>query len=127
MFFKKTSKVNKFRNFALLLVFLGIIIMYIALVFRAHPIIMTILMVMGFLAVLLSSFVYLWVGMLSLKVVQVSCPNCGKRTKILGRVDLCMHCNEPLTLDPDLDGKPFDKKYNRKSYQSGKPIDPSHK
>jgi len=118
MMFRNTSKVNRFRNFALILVFLGVGIMYLALLFRAHPWVSVILMIIGFLFVLLSSGVYLWVGMLSVKVVQVICPNCGNLTKVLGRVDLCMSCNEPLTLDPELEGKPFDKKYNRNPYKS---------
>jgi len=46
--------------------------------------------------------------------VQVVCPNCGKHTKVLGRVDMCMYCREPLTLDPTLEGKEFDEKLNRK-------------
>ena len=118
MFFKRSSKVNKFRNFALILVFAGIAIMYVALLFRTHPIIMTFFMCIGFLAVLLSSGVYLWVGLLSTKIIPVICPNCSKPTKVLGRVDLCMHCNEPLTVDPSLEGKEFDKKYNRATYKS---------
>lgn len=40
------------------------------------------------------------------------CPNCGKPTKMLGRVDMCMHCREPLTLDPNLEGKQFNEDYN---------------
>lgn len=118
MFFKKSSKVNKFRNFALLLVFSGVAIMYLALLFRAYPVVSISLMILGFIFVILSSGVYLWVGMLSVKVVQVICPSCGHPTKVLGRVDLCMSCNEPLTLDPELEGKPFDKKYNRNPYKS---------
>jgi Zinc-ribbon containing domain len=55
--------------------------------------------------------------MLSTKAVQVTCPSCGKTTKILGRVDMCMYCNEPLTLDPNLEGKDFDEKYNRKTVE----------
>ena len=46
--------------------------------------------------------------MLSTKAVQVVCPNCEKTTKILGRVDMCMYCREPLTVDPNLEGKEFD-------------------
>jgi hypothetical protein len=116
--FKKSSKVNRFRNFALILVFVGVAIMYLALLFRGYPYVSITFMIIGFIAVILSSGVYLWVGMLSVKVVQVICPNCGHPTKVLGRVDLCMSCNEPLTLDPDLEGKPFDKKYNRGLYKS---------
>ncbi|TCP24569.1 zinc ribbon protein [Scopulibacillus darangshiensis] len=120
MLFKKSSKINRIRSFALLLVFFGFAIMYAALLFKTHFLIMSIFMMIGFISVLLSSGVYLWVGMLSTKTVKVICPNCGKPTKILGRVDICMSCNEPLTLDPNLEGKPFDKKYNRKSsYKEG--------
>ena len=53
--------------------------------------------------------------MLSTKTVQVLCPSCNKPTKILGRVDICMHCNEPLTLDKNLEGKDFNEKYNQKN------------
>lgn len=115
MLFKKSSKVNRFRSFALFLVFFGIAIMYVALFFKTHFIIMSIFMIIGFISVMLSSGVYLWVGMLSTKTIKVTCPNCGRPTKVLGRVDICMSCNEPLTLDPELEGKSFDKKYNRKS------------
>ncbi len=38
--------------------------------------------------------------------------------KILGRVDMCMHCNEPLTIDPALEGKEFDEVYNKEKIKS---------
>lgn len=71
-------------------------------------------MLLGIIFIFASTAVYFWIGMLSTKTVQVICPNCGKQTKILGRVDLCMYCNEPLTLDQNLEGKEFDEKYNKK-------------
>lgn len=111
---KYTSKINKIRTFALSLVFIGIVIMYIGIFFRNSPITMTLAMIIGFLCVIASSVVYFWIGMLSTKTVVVVCPTCHKQTKMLGRVDACMHCGEPLTLDPELEGKPFDEKYNRK-------------
>ncbi|MCY8094952.1 DUF2614 family zinc ribbon-containing protein, partial [Bacillus atrophaeus] len=46
--------------------------------------------------------------------VRGVCPACEKETKILGRVDMCMHCREPLTLDKNLEGKAFDESYNSK-------------
>ncbi|MDP4163608.1 MAG: DUF2614 family zinc ribbon-containing protein, partial [Bacillota bacterium] len=46
------------------------------------------------------------------------CPNCGKPTKMLGRVDMCMYCNEPLTLDPKLQGKEFNEDYNKKKTET---------
>lgn len=71
-------------------------------------------MLLGLLFIIASTVVYFWIGMLSTKTIQVVCPNCGKHTKMLGRVDMCMYCNEPLTLDPALEGKEFNEKLNRK-------------
>ncbi|HEY4552783.1 MAG TPA: YgzB family protein [Bacillaceae bacterium] len=111
---KYSNKINKIRTFALSLVFIGFIIMYVGIYFKNHPIVMTLFMILGLFAIVASTVVYFWIGMLSTKAVQVVCPNCGKPTKVLGRVDMCMHCNEPLTLDPNLEGKEFDENYNRK-------------
>ncbi len=114
---KYSSKINKIRSFALALIFVGFVVMYGGLFFRTHPIIMTLFMIFGLLFIVASTVVYFWIGLLSTRTVQVTCPNCNKQTKILGRVDLCMYCNEPLTLDPNLEGKEFDESYNRKSEQ----------
>ncbi len=111
---KYSSKINKIRTFALSLIFIGFIVMYAGIFFRNSPVVMTIFMILGLLFIIASTVVYFWIGMLSTKTVQVVCPNCGKQTKMLGRVDMCMYCNEPLTLDSDLEGKVFDEKYNRK-------------
>lgn len=112
---KYSSKINKIRTFALSLIFIGFIVMYIGIYFRTSPLIMTILMLFGFLFIIASTIVYFWIGMLSTKTVQVKCPSCGKHTKMLGKVDMCMHCREPLTLDPSLIGKEFDESYNKKA------------
>ncbi|WP_394237914.1 YgzB family protein [Niallia oryzisoli] len=111
---KYSSKINKIRTFALSLIFIGFVVMYIGIFFRNSPILMTICMLLGLLSIIASTVVYFWIGMLSTKTVQVVCPNCGKHTKILGRVDMCMYCKEPLTLDPALEGREFDEKFNRK-------------
>jgi hypothetical protein len=111
---KYSSKINKIRTFALSLIFIGFIVMYAGIFFRNSPVIMIIFMLLGLLFIIASTVVYFWIGMLSTKTVQVVCPNCGKQTKVLGRVDICMYCNEPLTLDRDLEGKDFDESYNRK-------------
>ncbi|MDM5336743.1 YgzB family protein [Fictibacillus enclensis] len=112
MMIKYTSKINKIRTFALSLVFIGIIIMYAGLYFRSHFILMSLFMLIGFLATLASAGVYFWIGMISTNAVQVVCPNCNKITKVLGRADACMSCNQPLTLDKNLEGLEFDEKYN---------------
>lgn len=114
MSIKYSNKINKIRTFALALIFIGIVIMYIGIFFRTSMLVMTIFMILGFLTVLSSAAVYAWIGMLSTRAVQVVCPACNKVTKMLGRVDACMYCREPLTLDPELEGKEFDEKYNRK-------------
>lgn len=111
---KTSSKINKIRTFALSLIFVGFLVMYLGIFFRNSPVLMTLFMLFGLVFIIASTVVYFWIGMLSTKTVQVVCPNCGKHTKILGRVDICMYCNEPLTLDQNLEGKEFDEKYNKK-------------
>ncbi len=111
---KYSSKINKIRTFALSLIFIGFVVMYGGIFFRENFLLMTIFMLLGLICIVASTVVYFWIGMLSTKAVQVICPNCKKPTKVLGRVDMCMYCNEPLTLDPSLEGKEFDEKYNQK-------------
>ncbi|MGN8646906.1 YgzB family protein [Gracilibacillus sp. HCP3S3_G5_1] len=108
------SKINKIRTFALSLVFIGFIIMYVGLLFKDIGWLMLIFMILGTIAIIFSSVVYFWIGMLSTRAVPIICPTCEKPTKMLGRVDACMHCKQPLTLDRDLEGKEFDESYNSK-------------
>lgn len=109
------NKINRIRSFALSLIFIGVVIMYLGIFFRNNEIIMLIFMVLGMIAILSSVVVYAWIGSLSTRAVQIICPNCGKQTKMLGRVDMCGHCREPLTMDPSLEGKEFDVAYNKPS------------
>lgn len=111
---KYNSKINKIRSFALSLVFIGFVVMYGAIFFKNNPILVLIFISLGLICIIGSTVVYLWIGLLSTKAVQVVCPGCGKWTKVLGRVDICMYCNEPLTLDPTLEGKEFDQAYNKR-------------
>ena len=109
-----SSKINKIRSFALALIFIGFIVMYVGIFFKNNAILVLIFMSLGLLCIIGSTVVYAWIGLLSTRAVQVECPNCKKHTKVLGRVDICMYCNEPLTLDPGLVGKEFDQSYNKK-------------
>lgn len=111
---KYKNKINKIRTFALALIFIGFVVMYGAIFFRENQLLVIIFMVLGLLAIIGSTVVYGFIGLLSTRAVQVLCPNCNRHTKVLGRVDICAHCNEPLTLDPALVGKEFDQSYNRK-------------
>ncbi|WP_152658579.1 YgzB family protein [Oceanobacillus sp. CFH 90083] len=112
-----SSKINKIRTFALILVFAGILIMYGGLMVRNIEWLMLSLFILGVLMIVLSCVVYIWIGTLSLRAVPVTCPNCEKPTKMLGRVDACMHCKEPLTLDKSLEGKEFDERYNQRKFR----------
>ncbi|WP_042224959.1 YgzB family protein [Oceanobacillus manasiensis] len=112
-----SSKINKIRTFALILVFGGILLMYGGILTRNIEWLMFIFFLLGVLMVILSCAVYVWIGTISLKAVPIVCPNCEMPTKMLGRVDACMHCKQPLTMDKDLEGKEFDEKYNTKRYK----------
>ncbi|WP_102028953.1 YgzB family protein [Salirhabdus sp. Marseille-P4669] len=114
MALKYKSKINKIRTFALILVFAGMILMYIGLFFKQHEWLMVTLMILGTISIILSTVVYFWIGLLSTRTVSIICPSCEKPTKMLGRVDMCMHCDQPLTLDKNLEGKEFNEDYNSK-------------
>lgn len=111
------SKINKIRTFALSLIFIGFIVMYIGIMFKKIPWLMVTFFVIGVLFIIFSSVVYFWIGMLSTRAVPIICPSCEKPTKMLGVVDACMHCKQPLTLDKDLEGLEFDEKYNKRKYR----------
>jgi xanthosine utilization system XapX-like protein len=104
----KSSKVNEFRLWGLLLTMGGMLLMIIGLagiVFDwgyAGRIIAVICMLIGMVGMLVSMGVYFWAGMLSTSATSIDCPECGRRTKILGKTDRCMFCKTILTLDPQL-------------------------
>lgn len=112
-----SSKINKIRTIALSLIFIGIGFMYIGLLTKKIEWLMLLFFIIGVLCVLLSTVVYLWIGMLSTKAIPIICPTCEKPTKMLGRVDACMHCKQPLTTDKSLEGKEFDEKYNKRRHR----------
>ncbi|MEQ6378542.1 YgzB family protein [Bacillaceae bacterium S4-13-58] len=111
-----TNKINRIRTFALSLIFIGMGVMYLGIIAKKIEWLMVILMIIGMLFIVFSTLVYFWIGMLSTRTIQVTCPSCGKPTKMLGRVDACMHCRQPLTRDKELEGKELDEKYNSKKY-----------
>lgn len=86
--------------------------MYLGVFFREIPWLFGLFILIGFLPMILSFVIYFWVGLVSTRTVTVQCPNCENYTKILGKVDYCQVCKEPLTLDQDLEGKEFNLDYN---------------
>ncbi|WP_181350730.1 YgzB family protein [Thalassobacillus sp. CUG 92003] len=117
MALKYSNKINKIRSFALGLIFAGFGVMYIGLFFRDIAWVVATFFILGLLFIAFSTVVYFWIGMLSTRATQIVCPSCEKPTKMLGRVDACMHCKQPLTLDKTLEGKEFDEEYNSKRVQ----------
>jgi energy-converting hydrogenase Eha subunit C len=104
----KSSKVNEFRLWGLLLTMLGMLLMIVGLagiVFKwgeIGKIIAVIFMMIGMISMLFSMGVYFWAGMLSTSATVIDCPECGRRTKLLGKTDRCMFCKTILTLDPEI-------------------------
>lgn len=114
---KPTSKINRMRTWALSIIFMAMIVMYIgaAIFYFSHSkLLFSLFLLIGTLLFLFSFVMYFWIGMLSTRTVQVRCPNCEHYTKMLGRADICANCNQPLTLDPSLEGKAFNQDYNNK-------------
>lgn len=93
------NKINKFRTIALLMIFVGMGIMYLGFIWPAA---MMLFFILGLLGVGSSVAIYFWVGILSTQALQVECPECGRITKILGKMDQCMYCRAHLTMDRSL-------------------------
>lgn len=102
----KSSKVNEFRLWGLLLTMGGLLLMIlgtVGIVFKwgtFGQVLAAIFLVLGLVSVMGSMAVYFWAGMLSTSAVVLQCPECGKATKILGKTDRCMFCKTILSLDP---------------------------
>lgn len=101
----KASKISTMRTWGLLLVLGGMGLMVlgtsgIILFGEVGKIIAAVFMVIGILTCGASMFIYFWVGMLSTSAPVIECPECGKRTKMLGKTDRCMYCHTILTWDP---------------------------
>src|SRR5699024_12064363 len=109
-----SSKINKIRTFALSLIFIGFIIMYVGLIFKTTEWLMVTFFILGVIAILLSTAIYLWIGLLSTKAVPIICLTCEKPTKMLGRVDDSMHCIQPLTLNESFEVVDFEDKNNKR-------------
>lgn len=101
----KTSKINEFRLWGLLLILIGMGLMILGtsgMLFFGEKgrIILYISMIVGMIAMAGSMIIYFWAGILSTSSVEITCPECEKVTKMLGKTDRCMFCKTILTLDP---------------------------
>lgn len=91
------GKLNKVRNWAMLLIFMGVGVMYFGFVW---PSLVFVFFGLGVILMMCSVAIYFWVGVLSLRLIKVKCPKCNNFTKILGKNDHCMRCNAKLSFDP---------------------------
>lgn len=101
----KTSKVNEFRLWGLLLTLIGMGFMIfgtagILLWGSSGKVFAVIFTILGMISMLGSMAIYFSAGMLSTSAVVLECPECHKQTKMLGKTDRCMFCKTKLTLDP---------------------------
>jgi hypothetical protein len=64
-------------------------------------------LVIGTIMILVSVFIYLRVGAMSMKIPTLECPHCHKFTKVLGVEDGCMHCRGPILVKLDDEGNLF--------------------
>lgn len=101
----KSSKLNEFRLWGLLLTLVGMGLMILGtagllLWGESGIVIVYIFLVLGMLTMVGSMGIYFWAGILSTSSVVLQCPECGKQTKMLGKTDRCMFCKTILTLDP---------------------------
>lgn len=103
----KSSKINEFRLWGLLLTLIGMGIMILGtagviLWGDNGKILLFICMFLGLISMVGSMAIYFWAGILSTSAVMLECPECGKQTKMLGKTDRCMFCKTILTLDPNV-------------------------
>ena len=102
----RSSKVNEFRLWGLLMTMGGMLMMIMGLagiVFKwgqAGKIMAVVFMILGMISMLVSMGIYFWAGMLSTSATVIDCPECGQKTKMLGKTDRCMFCKTILSLDP---------------------------
>src|SRR5699024_12828488 len=96
---KYSSKINKIRTFALSLVFIGFLIMYIGIIFKTTEWLKVTFFILGIIAILMSTAIYLWIGLFSTKAVPIIFTTCEKQTKMIGRVVVCMHCTQSISFD----------------------------
>ncbi|NOU70296.1 hypothetical protein GC098_02395 [Paenibacillus sp. LMG 31458] len=105
----RSSKVNEFRLWGLGMTMGGMLLMIIGLagiVFdwgKAGRIIAVVFMIIGMISMMVSMGIYFWAGMLSTSATVIDCPECGRRTKMLGKTDRCMFCKTILTVDPQFE------------------------
>jgi hypothetical protein len=89
-------KLHRLRNIALGLIFFSFFIMYMGVFVRS---LLPIFFILGTICLLVSVSIYFHMGVISMKIPQITCPGCNRTTKVIGREDGCMYCRTPIRLD----------------------------
>lgn len=92
-----SGKLNKMRTIAMALIFLGIALMYVGLLWRPG---LYFFLALGIVMFGLSTGLYILAGTLSNGAPKVVCPRCQRVTKVIGKTDECLYCGVTLTFDP---------------------------
>ncbi|WP_029422659.1 DUF2614 family zinc ribbon-containing protein [Alicyclobacillus macrosporangiidus] len=96
--------VDKWRNWALVMMFGGFFVMYSGVYHRAW---IPYLMVIGGLGVLAGILVYFRFGPVNPTVHEAECPRCGRITRLTGAYDACRHCHQPMRRVPGGGYEPY--------------------
>ncbi|WP_010277351.1 DUF2614 family zinc ribbon-containing protein [Paenibacillus senegalensis] len=102
----KSSKINEFRLWGLLLTMFGLGLMIVGSIGIVYDwglvgrIFAAVFLVLGLISILGSMAVYFWAGMMSTSAVSIRCPECNRMTKMIGKTDRCMFCKTILSTDP---------------------------
>ena len=102
----KASKISQLRTwgFMLTLIGMGLMVLGTASVLiwgSGGKLVLFLFFVLGMIVMLGSMAIYFWAGMLSTGSTVITCPSCGKQTKMIGTTDRCMFCKTAITLDPE--------------------------
>lgn len=106
-------KLNRLRNFALGLMFVAFLVMYLSTFGAKSPathFLLPIGIVGGVFIAIIAMFIYFRIGAISMRAPKVDCPQCGRTTKILGATDRCAYCKQPLRISTDKSGTVFAEK-----------------
>ncbi len=89
------SKLSNIRLKSFIWLLMGLGFLYLYFIFK----IAKIFVFLGGLALLLSFFMYSRAGHFATKAKEITCPQCGKKTKVVSRADACSHCRTPIIDD----------------------------
>ncbi|WP_026974214.1 DUF2614 family zinc ribbon-containing protein [Alicyclobacillus contaminans] len=85
--------INRWRNWALLLMFGGFFVMYLGVY---DKVLLPVLLVIGSLAWVAGIGIYFRFGPVNTRLNEIECPRCGQRIRLTGATDACAHCGLPM-------------------------------